>query len=639
MLKKLLSALLAALLLLSGVAFADTQKDYDTLRVAGFTPMTGNFFTTMWGNNTADADVRAMLHGCSLVTFDAATGSFAVDPTVVTGFVARGNDYGDHIYNIVLANDLKWSDGTPVTAKDYLFSVLFRIDPVVKKAGGTPEDFSFIKGVNDYLAKRTETVTGLRLINDYQFEVTIAANALPNFYELSYLDIEPVPAHVVAPGIVAEDAGDGAALSRPLSESQMNRNVTGRNGYLKKPSVVCGPYTLESFDGTTATFKKNPNYKGDAQGNVPAFETVTYTVTTADKAADLLKEGKIDLINKTLSDTAVSAMMQLTAEGNAVTAYARSGLSFISFCTERPAVADVNVRKALACLFDKEGFTQAVAGANGIAAGGFYGLGQWMNQIVSKTMPAPVAELSENATAQEKREYEKAIAEWEKLSLDKVAAYDGGLEEAVKYLNKSDYRFGRNGANYKEGTRYTKNGNALKLTLLCPKETGVKSALVTYFAEPAKEAGIQIDVREVAWNELLDSYYRNKKRTCDMIYTAMNFDAAFDPSVLFDPADAAQGMSNRSGIRDNKLYDLAVAMRKTEPGDTLNYCKKWVSFVEYTQQVLPVLPVYSNVYFDFSVEALRNYNVSSYASWPQAAVPAYLSDAMPEETGEVVVAP
>ena len=62
---------------------------------------------------------------------------------------------------------------------------------------------------------------------------------------------------------------------------------------------------------------------------------------------------------------------------------------------------------------------------------------------------------------------------------------------------------------------------------------------------------------------------------------------------------------NRTGIRDKKLAQLAVDMRKTEPGDVLSYCRKWVAFQERWTEVLPAIPVYSNVYFDFYTTRLE----------------------------------
>lgn len=73
------------------------------------------------------------------------------------------------------------------------------------------------------------------------------------------------------------------------------------------------------------------------------------------------------------------------------------------------------------------------------------------------------------------------------------------------------------------------------------------------------------------------------------------------------------------------MYQLAVDMRKTEPGDVLSYCQKWVAFQERWTEVLPAIPVYSNVYFDFYTTRLQNYRVTENQTWTQAIVGATLT--------------
>jgi hypothetical protein len=65
-------------------------------------------------------------------------------------------------------------------------------------------------------------------------------------------------------------------------------------------------------------------------------------------------------------------------------------------------------------------------------------------------------------------------------------------------------------------------------------------------------------------------------------------------------------------------------MRRTEPGDLLGYCQRWLAFQQRFAEVEPMIPMYSNVYFDFYARVLQNYNVASNVTWSQAIVPSYL---------------
>ena len=105
--------------------------DYQALTVGNPTPLEGNFFTDMWGNNTSDLDVRLLLHGYNLIVWNGEEGMFAVNPTVVSGIAVVDNEAGDRTYYLSLYSDLRYSDGSPITARDYAFSYLFCASPVI----------------------------------------------------------------------------------------------------------------------------------------------------------------------------------------------------------------------------------------------------------------------------------------------------------------------------------------------------------------------------------------------------------------------------------------------------------------------------------------------------------------------------
>lgn len=150
-------------------------------------------------------------------------------------------------------------------------------------------------------------------------------------------------------------------------------------------------------------------------------------------------------------------------------------------------------------------------------------------------------------------------------------------------------------------------------------------ALNATLTENLAAIGVRLTVKAVPMNELLDIYYRRVERDCDMIYLATNFGTVFDPSTTYSTDEAYVKTVNRTGIRDKKLAQLAVDMRKTEPGDVLSYCQKWVAFQERWTEVLPAIPVYSNVYFDFYTTRLQNYRVTENQTWTQAIVGATLT--------------
>ena len=171
----------------------------------------------------------------------------------------------------------------------------------------------------------------------------------------------------------------------------------------------------------------------------------------------------------------------------------------------------------------------------------------------------------------------------------------------------------------------------LELSMIFPEGNAIEEYLTTEFVENLKQVGVALTVEAKPFTELLEIYYRQTERNADMIYLATNFAYVFEPSATFNPDDAYQGVNNRTAIKDEKLYALATDLRQTEPGDVLTYCQKWVALQEYYTEVLPTMPVYSNVYFDFYTSHLQNYNVAGDVSWSRAIVGAYLGDVMEEE--------
>ena len=98
-------------------------------------------------------------------------------------------------------------------------------------------------------------------------------------------------------------------------------------------------------------------------------------------------------------------------------------------------------------------------------------------------------------------------------------------------------------------------------------------------------------------------------------------------------ADAQWAEDNGLGKTETveELYQAALAMRQTEPGDVLSYMQHWITFQERFNEILPMLPVYSNIYFDFYTSALQNYLIESNVTWGQAIVAATLSEPAPVE--------
>ncbi|MBR6090187.1 MAG: hypothetical protein IKP86_09660, partial [Anaerolineaceae bacterium] len=224
-----------------------------------------------------------------------------------------------------------------------------------------------------------------------------------------------------------------------------------------------------------------------------------------------------------------------------------------------------------------------------------------------------------------------------KLSLEDIPVYDYDPDAADALLNKAGWNLNQNGAAFQRGTdklRYKQINGALvplQLTMAYPEGTSVETGLLI-FGEVAADEGINITMTAIPMEDILVEYYAEESaRQYDMLFLALNFDVMFDPSRDFEYEDTEVPVWIKTGLADKELYDLTVAMRTTEPGDLLTYCQHWLAYQQRMAELVPVMPLYSNVYFDFYARVLQDYYISANISWAEAVVPAFLGEIVEEE--------
>ena len=620
----------------SGV-YTGPAYDYTSLTVGNTTALSGGFSNRIWGSNTSDMDVSALVNGYNLVNWDYEAGCFTTDPTVVTGLTVSDDAQGNRIYSLALDyDDLKYSDGTPINAYDYAFNILMHVSKQAEELGGSAEWYQYILGVKDYREGKTDTLAGVTVPNEDVINITVSSEFRPFFYELGYLWCYPVPIHVVAPGCKVVDEGRGCRIEGPFTTELFSQTMLDPNtGYRTYPSVVAGPYKLTSFDGVTAEFEINPEYKGNKNGEKPTIEHLIYTLTDNENAVQDLSTGKLGLINKAVSREMVEAGMELLGTGNfAMGSYPRIGESHISFCCEKDTVSSNAVRQAIAYCLDKDQLVQSYTGYNGIRVDGYYGIGQWMYQVLTGAVQPPIEEPDETASAADVKAYEDEMAEWAELSMASIKVYDLDIAMANALLDQDGWTLNTDGNTYRAGTDEIRckmiDGNIVKLdlSLVYPEGNEIATYLDDYFIRNLAQAGIRLTLVPTEMNELRALYHRDTARDCDMLYLATNYDEVFEPSPSFDPKDAVNGKTNFTAIDDQKLYDLALDMSCTDPGEPLLYVQKWIKFQEQFEETLPLIPVYGNAYFDFYTKCLQEYHISQNVTWTESIVPAYMSDPM-----------
>lgn len=644
--KRKFSLILAVIMLLSlsvsfteelpdeeGYLYTGPEYDYDCLTVGNITEMTGSFTTRLFSYSTTDLDVNSLLNGYNLVEWKSDLGNFGPTDSVVSGLTVMDNADGTRSYLFSLYDDLFFSDGTPVTAYDYAFSILLNTAPQAKEIGGQTDLYPAIEGIAAYRNGESESISGVTVVNDSMLILTVSREYRPYFYELGLLITDPLPVHVIAPGCEVKDDGNGAYISGPFTAELLRETLlNSETGYVTHPSVVSGAYRLISFDGVTTELEINEYYKGNSQGQKPSISHITYTLAEKDTMMEKLENGEFGLLNKVLESELAESGMELIGSGNYnLKNYARVGQSAVSFCCEKEnTVGSKAVRQAIAYCMDRDTMVSAYTGYFGLRMDGYYGLGQWMYRVMTGALSTPSPETDENVTPEE-------AEQWNELSYDGIKVYTLDIEEAVRLLEEDGWTLNENGEafNSTQDTVRCKNIDGvivpLKLKMLYPEGNKMAEQFDSCFIVNLNSAGIQAETIPTEWNQLLRYFYRQDERDCDMIYISTNFNLVFDPWPTFSTADAATGKTNYTAINSPELEQLARDMSLTEPGDQLGYMQKWIRFQECFEEELPSVPVYGNVYFDFFTRCLHEYNIDMATDWGSAVVGAYMGDAVEEE--------
>ncbi len=650
--KRVLTLLLALAMLLSTQAvFAEMFVDSNeatasevvereplptVLRVAATTRPSGYFFTDLWGNNVSDTDVRYMLHGQSTVAWQSQT-DIVVNPTVVREVRQSNLAGGDREYVFILNDGLMFSDGSSISAADYVFSILLLASDEIRGLGAAETAYSQYYGYDAYHSGESEVFAGVRLIRDNTFSVRLRGEFLPSFYEYAYLDVMPYPISVIAPECVVADDGEGAYIVNANTASLVEGEVLDAGdtprftsellqetlfdadtGYVSHPNVVSGPYVLNEYIASAGSlsFTANPNFPGNHEGAKPAISNVTFTYAPSGEIIERMQAGEFELVNKCVSlDTILKGM---ETENNAQT-YARSGYGFISFACEYGPQSSKEVRQALAYALDSDTFIQDYLANYGLAVYGYYGIGQWMAQAATGAI------IPEDLTDEEQQA-------WDAVDLELLNKYAYDLEKAKELLASDGWTLDANGEDYVSGVRYKNvDGEILPLKLRWAKtsDTAASDKIEELIAPAFSEIGVDLVITEMPFTQMLRQYYRLDEREYDMFYMATNFNAVFDPTLTFAVDDKYQGVANTTGLRDEKLAELARNMSRVEPGDVLGFFTNWFEMQLYFNEVLPTLPIYANVYVDFSVPTLAKYEPALYLNWPTAIL--YAEFAYPED--------
>lgn len=249
---------------------------------------------------------------------------------------------GGSEYLFRLRDNIRWSDGTPVTADDFVYSWLRVLDPALGSLN--VRQMFDIKGAEEYHAgNATAQQVGIEAIDALTLRIELK-NPLSYFPQLlSYSCFSPV--------------------SKRAIEANKSNWTAPEN------LITCGPFQLANWkEHGLITLTRNPDYQGSFTGNLSQIELYVDRLTPKAQLARYDAD-EFDVLDLWMFAQHKHIQQQYPAEFFSVPKFKVNSLSFN---TQKPPFNDVRVRRALAMSFDREVLAQVVFSGDRVpAAGGF----------------------------------------------------------------------------------------------------------------------------------------------------------------------------------------------------------------------------------------------------------------------------
>lgn len=619
--KKLLSVLLLACMMFivaacgkkndTGVKTEDTVKTTDETKtdaepteapatepsgqiIIGSTTELSGDWVPYFQNNAADYDVFKMVIDEYNTVDMTSAGEFVVNNTAVKDYKTTENEDGSKTYTWTINDNLVWNDGTPIKAIDYVTTAMLWSSNVVGEMGATNDFGKYLKGYNEFAKGTAKEFAGVNLIDEHTFALTIAADKLPYFYELLTAGSYPTKLSFwTDEAVTITDDGNGCYFSDNFTKEAYEGKINAARKAL--PRITCGYYNITSYDeaSKTAVLDINPNYLGNYEGQKPSIKTIIYKNVTKETALDELSTGAVDLLAQMSSGDEINGGLDLVDQGGfAFSSYDRAGYGKLQMICDFGPTQFVEVRQAIAHLLDRNDFAKAFTGGFGSVVNGPFGEAMWFYQETKD-------ELDQN-----------------------LNQYAYSLDEAIRLLEEGGWVYDKDGKEYTSGIRYKKLEDGTLMPLIIEwassENNPVSELLVVKLQEnpDLAAAGIQINQTVMTFTELLNYIYRDGSTdpkygvpTYGLFNLGTGFTPQYDLSSQYttDPELYEQGY-NDNFIKDEKLDKLAQEMVLSAPEDREGFKQKFVAFIERWNELLPDLPLYSNIYHDFYNAKLENYN-------------------------------
>ena len=638
---KFLALLLAVVMVLTMVACGEGKKKADGQVVIGTsTEASGDWAYSAFVRNPNATDKAVMTLTDDMTTVDSDQhGDYGINKTVVKSYERIEEENGNITYKFVINDGLKFNNGEAVTAQNFVAWTMFVTSPAGKEMGVVSATYNMLPGGLAYRNGETNVLSAVRLYDEKTFSITIAKTGedgetsyLPYYYDITYAAMQAVNlTYWFGEGWSVKDDGEGVyfvnADGKEFTAETVGETVEAAR-FATGNRVTAGPYNLVSFDQSSReiVLEVNENYNGNFEGQKPGIQKLVIVKTSEDTVMDMITTGQIQIYSQIADGSEVNAVMDLIEAGtinSSTSQYDRAGYGYFGFACDLGPTQFTEFRQAIAYLLDRVEFAQTFCKGWGSVVHGPY--------CTAFTMTA-------------KTDIEK-----------KINHYDYNPEKAVELLKQAGFVYNADGSDYVDGSgevRYAKvteeqakyyesfNKVLADGTILMPatvnwasSEGNAVSALLSTMlanSDATKAAGVSIVMTEMTFPSLLSYMYRQETNgavgdftvpTYNMFNLATGYNGGvYDESYNWttDPEYIEQGM-NVQHLYDKELDKLSMDMvYGVEPGDEATYLSLWEKYIIRWNELLPMVPLYSNIYVTVYPNTIDNYAEDSFWGFERA---------------------
>ena len=642
------------------------------------TELSGDFRYAGWGGSSAgasDQDIQRLTVGYGTMETNQG-GAYVWNETSVKDHTETDNEDGTATYTVTINEGLTFSDGTPITAANYVAQVMAFSTPVAVAAGmpgTTGQSFVGFAAYNAYTGEEAEgaskVFSGIRLLDEYTFSVTVDSKFLPYYFAYTYAAFDPAPLGLwLGDGVEIKDDGEGCYLSDAFyAKDDAGEYVTSAHMSESRYDVstypFSGPYTITDWDQGTkqCTLTINPEFKGNFEGQKPSIETIVYAFIVSETQLEQLKTGALDVLSGITGGDETKEALEIVDDVNfSEVHYQRAGYGKVEFECDFGPTSFPEVRQAIAYLLNRTEFCQTFTGGYGVVVNGPYSPDFDMWKAVQDDIELTDYSYSpdtakkvleeggwiynskgepyvEGATGVDAVRYKKLTAE--EADAKDIFGNDAGNKTYASVANTDNVVYKTVEVN---GEYYM----PLAINWFGTTPNSVTDLLNTNLANSSDVAAAGMVIRATTgdFTTLLGNIYRDSSMGYGgtPIYGMFNlatgwnsavYDYAFNwnPTVQYadyssnkviDPYDLAFPYDQEA---DKLTYEEAVAASGDKLGmDYLSmgmvynatteeeYNEWWMAYIERWNQLMPDIPLYSNYYYDVYNANIENFQTSPF---------------------------